>query len=798
MIKLNRFPKRLGGKIMAAHVSEKRTEDIALELLNIQGWPTAKPPKGHLVRQNEYKAFVTLADIFKGKSKSGKGDGYPDFLVVSTATIHPYMIIETKASAKEIDNAIEEACFYGDACREAGFPVVVVGVAGQEKSGIKVFVKKFVDGAWDFVTYEGNKISWIPTLKDTETLIASTDVIDLTPIVPRPEILAYYADSMNRVLREANVKDEYRPAYIGAMMLALWESKGAISREPNRVLQDINKYCEQAFSIGGKEELAKSLRVDEANTKLANNAWQIISSLEKLNVVAGSVDHDYLGQLYEQFFRYTGGNTIGQYFTPRHITRFMADICQTSKTDKIIDPACGTGGFLIACIQRAYDELGLKYEDVISLIEANLVGYESEPVTAALCVANMILRGDGRTGIRKDDCFTASDYPLGECQVALMNPPFPHKQTDALPQSFVERALQSLENRGLLAVILPTSLLVKKAIGEWRSDILQSNTLQAVCQLPDELFQPYASATTSIVLLEKGVPHNTKKKTVFVRLQYDGLTLKKGTRVHRTDGKDDIPEAVDAVINRKEVPGFSGLGVVVDDGEWSPGAYIPSGLPTDDELKLSIDELMRRLVSFYVRYAAEIIQQRRRINEGSLLVKPYRDMLTKKRLKNAEKLGDSSGAIGEFFDIYYGQKELHSREGLAPGDSLIISPTEEYNGCYGWLEYNHLQEPPFVTVAQTGTIGEAFVQLEACGVNDDCLVLLPKENKPLPLASYFIAAATIRLESWRFSYGRKLTPSRICDFRMRRNSDLENWAATMWDNWKTVVDNALKIYETSE
>jgi predicted RNA methylase len=544
---------------MASHVSEKRTEDIALELLHIQSWPTARPPKGCLVRQNEYKAYSTIEHIFKGKSKSGKGDGYPDFLLVAVDTLRPQLLIETKATAKELDEAINEACFYGDACRAAGFSVIAVGVAGQEKSGIRVAVKKFINGTWQSVTYESNPITWIPTLTDTERLIATSDAVDLTPVVPRPEILAGYAEAMNRILREANVKDEYRPAYIGAIMLALWEAKGLISREPDRVLTEINTYCQQSFAIGGKQELARSLRVDEANSKLAHSIWQIIATLEKLNVVAGSVDHDYLGQLYEQFFRYTGGNTIGQYFTPRHITRFMVDICQTAKDDKIIDPACGTGGFLIASIQRAYDELGLKYEDVISIIQKNLIGYESEPVTAALCVANMIWRGDGRTGIRKNDCFSAVDYPVGECQVALMNPPFPHKQTDVSPQAFVERALEALKNRGLLAVILPTSLLVKKDIGEWRATLLRSHTLQAVCQLPDELFQPYASATTSIVVLEKGVPQSSKKQTLFVRLQYDGLMLRKGTRVNRSDGKNEIPQAVEVIINRKEVPGFSGL-----------------------------------------------------------------------------------------------------------------------------------------------------------------------------------------------------------------------------------------------
>ncbi|HEV2913011.1 MAG TPA: N-6 DNA methylase [Pyrinomonadaceae bacterium] len=780
---------------MPKHSSERRTEDVTMDLLDIQGWkPLNRPPKGRLVRQNEYKAFVQLEDIFKGKSKKGKGDAYPDFLLVEQLTMIPQMVIETKANESEFAQAVEEAKHYGDACITAGHNVVAVGVAGQEKTGISIGVCKYntKKKTWETVVHEGVPISWIPTPADVQKLIASRVLIDLAPVVPRPEVLANKADLINRILREAHIKDEYRPAHVGAMMLALWQSKGNIRRAPDFILKDINKFCEEAFSNASKAELSKSLHIDEANEKLAQSAWQILSTLEQLNVVNASFDHDYLGQLYETFFRYTGGNTIGQYFTPRHITRFMADITETSPGDVVIDPACGTGGFLIACIQRAYALSKLKYEDAVNLVREKLIGYESEPVTAALCVANMILRGDGKTGIRKDECFTASDYPIGTLQVALMNPPFPHKKTDVPPQNYVERALEALQSKGKLAVILPTSLIVKKEVGKWREKILKNNSLLAVAQMPDELFQPFASATTSVVLLEKGTPHNPQRKTSFVRVQYDGLTLKKATRVPRADNKNQLSDATDAIINKKVEPGFSGIGKVSGKSEWSPGAYIPAAIPTDDELKAMLDELLRRLASFYTRYASEVGIQRQRVNSGELIAKPYREMLTSQRIRNAEELPSEPGTIGEFFDIFYGQKELHSRDGIPPGETLIISPTEEYNGCYGWLFFENLIQPPFVTVAQTGTIGEAFVQLEPCGVNDDCLILLPKDES-LPLACYFIAAAIIRLERWRFSYGRKLTPSRICSFRMERMPNIEEWVENKFQKWSEIIESTINL-----
>lgn len=779
---------------MSNHLSETRTETLILDLLDIQSWPIAKPPKGDLVRQNEYKTFPELGEIFKGGSKTGKGDAYPDFLIINGDSKRPQIVIEAKADEKDIDKALSEACHYGEICMKAGHPVICIGVAGQEKTGMIVTCSKFHQGKWRPIMNNGKNISWIPTPSDTAKLLSDQSLMDLAPVVPRPEVLAEKADLINRILREANVKDEFRPAYVGAMMLALWQSKGSLRRDVEYVLSDVNNACETAFSKGGKQELAKSLHVDEANTKLAASTWRILATLEKLNVVTASFDHDYLGQLYETFFRFTGGNTIGQYFTPRHIAKFMADICETTSNDVILDPCCGSGGFLIAHLQRVLEKSDMKYEDAVHVISKKIVGYESEPVTAALCVANMILRGDGKTGIRKADCFSAKDYPFNRADVVLMNPPFPHEKTDIPSQKFVERALEGLKVRGKLAVILPTSLMVKKGLGKWRENILSKNTLLAVCQLPDELFQPYASATTSIVLIEKGVPHDSKKKTVFARLQYDGLTLKKGTRVLRQDGKNQIDAAVDAIINKKEEAGFSGLEHVAGNAEWSSGAYIPAAIPTTDELKCSIDELLRRLASFYVRYASEVANLRTKIDAKELNASPYRTMVGEARISNAKSLPSEIGTIGKLFDIFYGQKELHSRDGIPTGDSLVVSPTESYNGCYGWLTFAHLIEAPFVTVAQTGSIGEAFVQLESCGVNDDCLVLLPKENTKLPISCFLIAAAIIRLEKWRFSYGRKLTPSRICDFAMKRMPDLEKWVEDKMRDWKKITEAAVKNY----
>lgn len=776
--------------------SERRSEHILNDLLISQGWDLRRPPQGDILYQHEYRGFTELSECLLQASKSAKGPGIPEAIIVDRASNMPLAVLEAKRSSTEINKALSEAQSYAFAFIKNGFHTLAIGLAGISEDEFELRVSKWDGAKWVLVTYDRNPINWIPTRADLERISIPSGPAEIRPTIPPPHVLADRADEINRLLRESDIKDEYRPAVVAATMLALWNSKGVIRRDPRYILKDINESCRDAFLRAGKADLARSLRVNEANDKLKEKSRRIASILERLNVTVLTAEHDYLGQLYETFFRYTGGNTIGQYFTPRHIARMMADLCGITKDDVVLDPACGSGGFLVACMDRILTEHHLSRQQMVNIVKSQLIGFESEPVTAALCVANMILRGDGSTGIHRADCFTAPSYPVGEANVSLMNPPFPHKKTDTPTENFVNRALEGLVKGGKLAVILPTSLLVKKDKGGWREKILAKNSLVAICQTPDELFQPFASATTSIVLIEKGVPHNPKRKTVFIRLRHDGLILKKGARIPRISEPNQIPNAISSILNKTEIPGFSGVASISSTNEWAAGAYIPSAPPEESEVRIAVDVLLRRLASFYTRYAPEILTQRDVIQSGDLTVSPYRKILSNKRIVTSASLPREEETIGGYFDIFYGMKELHSREGIAPGRSLIISPTEDYNGCYGWLEFPQLIEPPFVTVAGTGSIGEAFIQLEPCAVNDDCLVLLPKEGKKVSRATMVLAAATLHAERWRFTYGRKLTPSRISAFKILRSTTLDEWLFEKLHALDSVIKASLAPYKT--
>lgn len=750
-----------------ARVSEVRAEHLLTELLKAQGWDCRRPPNGEMLRQHEYKDLDHLRDVFLNRSKVTMiGRGLPEAVLVDRHTLQPILVIEAKATVADLDKAVGEATdIYGRACVDAGFSPLAVAIAGTTEDDFAVRVFKWDGAIWRPITYEGNPINWIPNREDADRLRAPSTTSELRPSVPGPDVLAAFADEINRLLRESNVNDRSRPSVVGACMLALWQSKGGLRKDPQNILADINRACEQAFWNAGKPILAKSLHVDEANEKLAIKARRIISILERLNVSVLTAEHDYLGQLYETFFRYAGGNTIGQYFTPRHVARFCADLLDVSRDDVVLDPTCGTGGFLIAAMERVAREQQISRAEMVKLVSSRLIGFEEEPITAALCVANMILRGDGSSSVHRGDAFTAPEFPQGTASVVLMNPPYPHKKTDAPTEDFVERALEGLSQGSRLAAIIPLSLLVKSNKAAWRRSILARNTLEAAIKLPDELFQPYAQPYTVIVYLRKGIPHPKGKHVFFARIENDGYRLKKGVRIPCPG--TELPKALEHFKGHQTEAGFSGWSPLDADVSFAPGAYIPAKEMTEVETDESVREVIRARSAFVAFHATELVNLNtdNQIDPGKM-----------RKLRPLRSAG--SGAVGEYFNIVYGQKALHSKDGLLPGDTLVISSSGMDNGCYGFFDRDPLREPafdailkpPFVTVPSTGSIAVAHVQEFPCGVTDDCLLLLPKEG--VRRAMLYVAAAAVRNERWRFSYGRKATPERVAYFPLPHTEEL--------------------------
>jgi hypothetical protein len=115
--------------------------------------------------------------------------------------------------------------------------------------------------------------------------------------------------------------------------------------------------------------------------------------------------------------------------------------------------------------------------------------------------------------------------------------------------------------------------------------------------------------------------------------------------------------------------------------------------------------------------------------------------------------------LDSLFTIKYGDHGINAKNDLDIGQTIVISSQGVDNGCYGFYDIKAKYQPPVISIPRTGSIAEAFVQLHPCDIDDNCLVLKPKET--FPLEYLFYIATAIRREKWRYMYGRQITPYRI-------------------------------------
>lgn len=194
-------------------VAEVRTYSLIEELLTAKGWDLRRPPQGDLLAQQEYKDVPALKEALKACAKSG------------------------------------------NAFRLAGFTPLIVAVAGTESDRFDIRIGKWDGARWRDITYENTPISWIPGPEQLSSILTSAKLFELRPEIPPPEVLKAKAEEINTLLRESGLKDDFRPAAIGAIMLALWKSKGDIRRDAKYVLADINQACQQAYWEAQKPDL---------------------------------------------------------------------------------------------------------------------------------------------------------------------------------------------------------------------------------------------------------------------------------------------------------------------------------------------------------------------------------------------------------------------------------------------------------------------------------------------------------------------------------------------------------------
>lgn len=269
-------------------------------------------------------------------------------------------------------------------------------------------------------------------------------------------------------------------------------------------------------------------------------------------------DHsEDLGDAYEYLLSiFASQGKAGQFRTPRHIIDFIVQCVDPDKTDTVLDPACGTAGFLISAfkhIEGKYKDSPLSPDEKKRLTQ-NFVGYDISPDMVRLSRVNMYLHQFPNPTIHEYDTLTSEDRWDEAYDVILANPPFmtpkggirPHKRfavrANRSEVLFVDYIAEHLNAGGRAGVIVPEGIIFQSnnAYKDLRKLLVEEGFLYAVVSLPAGVFNPYSGVKTSILLMDRDLARQAES-ILFVKIEADGYDL--GAQRRQIE-RNDVPEAL--------------------------------------------------------------------------------------------------------------------------------------------------------------------------------------------------------------------------------------------------------------
>lgn len=712
-----------------------------------RNWNTAHVDRGgDLLEENEIVAH--FPDIGLGLDK-------PDFMFCLQG--NPVVVLETKNVADKIDVAIDEAIGYADTINEHGKYTVrlAVGVAGQDDTGYQIVVCFLAGRRWRPLRAYGVELTNIPTVSEVRSALEAGDGNTQVEI-PSAHEFVDTAIEMSRVFRACKVEAPLRPRVIGALVLAM--TRGEINTAPNESLASVNKLVSQAvedtheLADDSRNRLKDVLTLSGADfERLASYIERAINTLRRLNVRAVmETDTDFLGTFYEAFLRYGyDNNALGIVFTPRHITRFCVDLTGISPSDRVVDIACGTGGFLVSAFDQMMKQVGNSPRG-ISKIKRSLNGFETNPTVWALSMLNMIFRGDGKSHIECRSCFDADNRNRVREKFtrAYLNPPF--SQDDEPERDFIDASLDALEPDGTLAAVVKAGIFADGEHAGWRRELTRRHSPLAVISLPEDLFYPTA-APTSVLLVQAHRPLDSTDSVLMARVWNDGFEKLKGRRVAREGSQLlEIVQALQSVqrgdmLNTPLASVIPGE-LLIDGEELSPQEWLPQPTLASEQ----IDMLQNDVLASIIRAVAL------RDGLGNLVLSDFgSEWDDEPRLPYGVE-----APLSTFFSVTSGKSigEKHYSEGVLP----YVSSGESANSIVRLVDADESEMFPAGGITVTA-FGYAFLQpwpFVARGNGGSAVrVLTPRFSMSIRELIWF--ASQINSQRWRFLYSRMAIKSRL-------------------------------------
>lgn len=501
--------------------------------------------------------------------------------------------------------------------------------------------------------------------------------------------------------------------------------------------------------------------------------FEVVDILQRISLT--HTDLDSKGRAFEQFLGKIFRGELGQYFTRREIVEFMVDMLNPQEHDKLLDPACGSGGFLLYSLRKVIDEIKSQYygdNDLIGRKEYdfahyNIYGIEINDKIARVAMMDMVINDDGHTNIEcntgLNSRFENPNIKDGHFSLILTNPPFgdnikigdkdklgnnelknftlvkgKSQKTEIL---FIERCYDFLNENGRLGIILPDGILNNPSDSYVRQYIKNKFKILAIVTLPEFAFKKSGSGMkTSILFLEK-------KKQEYDDIDYNVFIAIADHIGYDATGRPDkniLPEIFDNFIRKQE---NKDKGIY-----WIKYSEILDRLdPMYYHLKYLIDKNFKMINKYQIIQLKDILSEpviSGKSPKGG--VKYSIGEIPSLVISNITDFGDFNfnelNYVSEDFYDKYGKLQLKvndiliAKDGATTGKVAIVTENELFNKCI-FSEHifrlridTHKADPLYVFYFLHGSLGQMQLKLEITGGAQGGITkkFVKKINIPLP------------------------------------------------------------------
>lgn len=500
------------------------------------------------------------------------GGKRPDYVLYSKESEKPLIVIEAKKKGSRIDEALEQGIGYA---RAIDAPLVFATDG--------VFCKAFHTGANRPPILNGEEVDEFIREALALRYLTSYEVNTVSPKVQydRKELIRIF-DEANNMLRGEGLRAgiERFGEFANILFLKLISESEQAKKERGEPTK-----FDMACSWDAIKGIPASTRIEYINKTVYDKLNALYETdiftplqikdtgilkdiMDKLDpLMLTDVDSDVKGDAFEYFLKASTStkNDLGEYFTPRHIVKTMVRLVNPQIGEKIYDPFCGTGGFLIESFRYIYNNMA-RTDANLALLRENTVYGNEITNTARITKMNMTLAGDGHSNIEMKDSLAnpvdGTETYMDESgkihhrgfDIVLANMPYsqktkygslydlPSTNGDSICVQHCMKAINSAAPNGRMALVVPEGFLFRKDLTKTREYLLDHCQLQSIISLPQGVFLPYTGVKTDIIYATKvnqKVKSSEKKKTFwYFDVKSDGYTLDNHRR--KLDSPSDL------------------------------------------------------------------------------------------------------------------------------------------------------------------------------------------------------------------------------------------------------------------